>query len=181
MEPVTVESAFRIALGCIVLLAGRNLFWLFIGLMGFVLGFELAGIWLVDKAGWLILLLGLITGLVGAITAIVLERAAFSLAGFFAAVYLAISLPGTLGLPGIHPVLIILIGCIGALLAALLMDWMIIILSALAGATTIVMTLGVGPGPGAIAITVLTIVGALVQRTLHAKRKTTSGTREVSG
>lgn len=173
MDTVTVESVFRIALGCIVLLVGRNLFWLFIGLVGFVLGFELAGIWLVDKAAWLILLIGLFTGLIGAILAILLERVAFALAGFYAAAYLAIALPGTLGLPGMHAALIIFSGCIGALLAALLMDWVIIILSALAGATIIVSTLGMDPVPGTVAITVLTIVGTLVQPTLLAKRKST--------
>jgi hypothetical protein len=179
MDTVTVESVFRIALGCVVLFVGRNLFWLFIGLVGFIFGFELAGIWLADKAAWLMLLIGILTGLAGAILAIVLERVAFALAGFYASVYLAIVLPGALGLPDMHVFLIILIGCLGALLAALVMDWMIIILSALAGAVIIVSTLGTGPVPGRIAITALTIIGALVQRTLLAKRASTWNAKEV--
>jgi hypothetical protein len=179
MDTVTVESVFRIALGCIILLVGRNLFWLFIGLVGFVLGFELAGIWLADRAAWLIVLAGLFTGLVGAIIAVVFERVAFALAGFYAAVYLAIFLPGTLGLPELHTALIILIGAIGALLAALVMDWVIIILSALAGATVIVSTLGMDPVKGTIAVAALTVFGALVQRALLAKRKSTGNAKGV--
>ena len=178
MDTFTMESVFRLTLGCIFLLVGRNLFWLFIGLVGFVFGFDLAGIWLADKAGWLIVLIGLFTGLVGAILAVVFERIAFALAGFYAAVYLAVTLPGTLGLPDMHAILIVLGGFMGALLAALVMDWVIIILSALAGATIIVSTLGLGQVPGTIVFAVLALAGAFMQRTLLAKTKSTRNAKE---
>jgi len=173
MDPATLQVVFRIALGCIVLLVGRNLFWLFIGIAGFVFGFELAAIWLVDQPAWLIVLLGLVAGLGGAIVAIVFQRVAFALAGFYAAAFLASALPATLGFAGMPMALIFLSGCIGALLAALLTDWVIIILSALVGATIIVSTVSADPVLGTIAITALAIVGALVQRALLAKRKPT--------
>ena len=43
VDAISGEDVLRIAIGCVLLLAGRNVFWLAVGLVGFLLGFELAG------------------------------------------------------------------------------------------------------------------------------------------
>lgn len=52
---MTPESILRVLFGFVVLLARRHIFWLFIALVGFLVGSELARIWLVGQPMWLII------------------------------------------------------------------------------------------------------------------------------
>ncbi len=138
MESISIDDAVRVLLGFTVLLAGRNIFWLFIAAIGFLFGTELAQSLLTDRPMWMTLVAGIGMGLVGAVLAIVYERVAFGLAGFYAAVFLVIAYADKLGFADMPAVTPYVAGIIGALLAVLLTDWTIIVLSALTGAAVIV-------------------------------------------
>jgi len=171
MEPFAIDNAVRVLLGCAALLAGRNIFWLFIAVIGFLLGTELAHAWLADQPVWFALVAGLVMGLIGALLAIVYERVAFALAGFYAAAFLVMMYadkPGFASMPAITPYVA---GVFGALLAALLTDWTIIVLSALAGAAAIVSVFALQPVVEAVCFLALALVGVLVQRNMLARRR----------
>ncbi len=170
MDPVSIDNVVRVLLGCTALFAGRNIFWLFIAVIGFLLGFELALAWLAGQPVWLALVAGSVAGLVGAVLAIVYERVAFALAGFYAAAFLVITYadkPGFASMPAITPYVA---GLFGALLAALLTDWTIIVLSALAGAAAIVSVLALQPPVEVVTFMALATIGILVQRSMLARR-----------
>ena len=68
--------------GGLLLLAGQRLFWLFVGVSGFLAGFHLALGIAGPDAGWLPFALALLIGLLGAAIARFLPRLAAGLAGF---------------------------------------------------------------------------------------------------
>ena len=134
MDPMTPESILRILFGFVVLLAGRNIFWLFIALVGFLVGIEFAEIWLAGQPTWLIVAVAIAAGLIGAVLSMLFERVAFALSGFYATAYLAIIFAAKFGFDIVPVSVIFAAGLLGAFLTALLMDWAIIVLSSLAGA-----------------------------------------------
>ncbi|MCJ7545470.1 MAG: DUF4203 domain-containing protein [Deltaproteobacteria bacterium] len=160
-----------IVLGLILLIFGRKLFWLFVSIVGFLVGMEFIDLLLVDQSIWVKLLGGLGAGLLGALLAIFVQRVAFVLAGFFAGAYFALLLAHPLGIAGASLILAVAGGVVGAIVAALLMDWAIIALSCLAGAAAIVSRLGLRDVNMAIVFLVLVIIGILVQAKLmeHAE------------
>jgi hypothetical protein len=162
-----------IVLGLIMLVFGRKLFWLFVAIVGFLVGMEFTNLLLVNQPLGVQLLGGLAAGLVGALLAIFVQRIAFVLAGFFAGAYLAILLAHPLGLAGTGLILPVVGGVIGAIVAALLMDWAIIVLSCLVGAGATVSRLGLRDVNTAIVFLVLVIIGILVQAKLmeHSEEK----------
>jgi hypothetical protein len=154
------------ALGLILLVSGRKLFWLCVAAVGFLVGMELSGVLLADHPRWLTLLIGLGAGLLGAILAVLAQRVAFSLAGFYAGAYLALVAAHAFGTGGNSPVVFLVGGLIGALLAALIMDWAILVLSCLAGAGAIVEAAGLGQPTGVLVLAALAVAGILVQTRL---------------
>ena len=77
----------NILAGLAVLFFGRRLFWLFVGCVGFIVGFELAGDMLQGQPEWVILVIALGVGVLGAIASIFLQRVFVVVAGFFAGGY----------------------------------------------------------------------------------------------
>jgi hypothetical protein len=172
MEAITIDVAINLLLGVTVLLAGRNIFWLFIAIIGFMFGIEIAQGLFFEQPMWMSLLTGVGMGLVGAVVAIVYQRLAFVLAGFYAGVFLTLVIAGELGLvamPGATP---FIVGVLGAVLALLMTDWAIILLSSLAGAAFIVTSLSTLQSGIAIAsFLVLTVVGMFVQWNMLTRQR----------
>ena len=79
-----------IVAGAVLLLLGRKVFWLFIAIAGFYLGVELTRALLVSQPNWLIWLVAIGVGVVGAVIAMLFQRVAFALGGFYAGGYLAL-------------------------------------------------------------------------------------------
>jgi len=127
-------------LGITLLLAGRKLFWLFIGAVGFITGIQLtASIW--QGSEWLLLVIGAIVGVIFAALATFLQSLAIGVAGFLSGGYALTILVDMVGVgAGIMPIWVIYTigGFIGIVLVSLLFDWAIITLSSLAGASLIV-------------------------------------------
>lgn len=169
---------FVIALlvGLALLTLGRKLYWLFVAGVGFVLGIELAMHFLHGQPDWVILILGLLAGLLGALLASFIQQLAIGLAGFAAGAIVAISVLRVFGIDSgiLYWVVLLVGGAAGAALVALLFDWSLISLSSLVGASIIVQYLPVRqmePIVMALIFVVILIAGIVVQNTLWKGEK----------
>jgi len=156
----------NIVAGAVLLLLGRRLFWLFVAIAGFYLGFEVARTLAAGQPAWLLWTIAIGAGLIGAVVAMLLQRVGFALGGFYAGGYIALLAverfaPGTIGVAAF-----VIGGVIGAVLAAFLMDWAIIVLSCLVGAALVVPALGLQPLMSALVYAGLVAVGIVVQAQL---------------
>lgn len=157
-------NLINVILGGALLIAGRKLFWLFIGALGFMFGVQLAtSYW--QGAEWQTTVVGLIAGIVFALLAIFLQTIAILVAGFLAGTY---TLPVLLTMIGIHLqagaitwIMYIIGGLIGVALVNFLFDWAIITLSSFAGASLIVNAFANQAGTALFAI--LFFAGIIIQ------------------
>jgi hypothetical protein len=158
--------------GVALLIAGRRLFWLFVGLVGFVTVYR----WFAPahgtmaSGGWL---LAILAGVVGILLAIFLQRVAVALAGFFAGGWFAAQL---LGLHMTNPrggdlLIFVVAGVIAALLAIALFDLALIVLSSLAGADLVVAAMHPGAQSARLLLIVLAVAGIAVQMGITARRR----------
>jgi hypothetical protein len=155
-----------IVAGAVLLLVGRKLYWLFVAIAGFYVGVEVAQAVVVNQPQWVVWLIAVVAGVIGALVAMLFQRVAFALGGFYAGAYLALVaaerfLPGVAG-----PVAIVVGGLLGAIAAALIMDWAIIVLSSMVGAALIVSSLRLGDLGSLLAYVGLLAVGLIVQAQL---------------
>jgi hypothetical protein len=163
-----------ILVGIAVLIAGRKLFWLFVGVVGFAVGLSLAFQLLTDQPTWLILVAALILGIVGAVVAIFVQTAAIGVAGFLVGGYVVLWLLQQLGLDVSQWGWIVFIigGILGVILALLLFDAALIILSSLTGASLIVQVTNLSPLVMTLLFIVLVVIGIVIQTTTGRARRT---------
>ena len=157
-------SVVSLLLGIALLLAGRKLFWLFVGAAGFVAGLQLATqFWRGPEI--MAIVIGLVVGVVFALLAIFLQGVAIGVAGFLAGGYVLTALAGMIGLnQGAFSWLIYIAGgIIGVLLVIFLFDWALITLSSLAGASLVTQSLPLASGTAGIIFLVLVILGVVIQ------------------
>src|SRR5262245_39868498 len=121
------------------LIAGRRLFWLFVGAIGFVAGIHFAPLVAPGQPAWVFSLLAVVLGILGAVLAVVLERVAIAVAGWFAGGLLASRLVVELGWSNQQATAIAFV--VGAIVMAIvfsvLFDWALIGLTAVMGALMI--------------------------------------------
>ena len=166
-------NLINLLLGAALLVAGRKLFWVFIGIIGFITGVQLAArFW--DGPEWSAILIGLIVGVLFALLAVFIEALAIGIAGFLVGGYVLTTFTNLLGLnEGIlYWVLFAIGGMIGLLLVMFLFDWALIILSSLAGAALIVQSLVADSGPGGIVFIGLFLLGVLIQGLVLMREET---------
>jgi Domain of unknown function (DUF4203) len=168
-------SAVSLVLGLLLIFFGRTLYWAFVAVAGFFVGWELATELLAEQAEWIRILVALAAGVIGAILGMLVQRIAFAIAGLFAGGYLALVLAREAGLPG-EPLVWFVIGAIlGAIVAAFVMDWAIIVLSSLAGASAVVDPFDWDTTVTAFAFVGLTALGIIVQGNRLRSSATPSG------
>ena len=162
----------RILAGIVLLVIGRRLFWLFVGLIGFVAGTHIATRFFPGQPEWMILAIALTAGVLGALIALFLQWLAIGLAGFSAGAYIVASLLHVSGwkTSGIGWLLILVGGILGILLIIVLFEWALIILSSLAGAALITETVHTDRGVTTLLFIALFIAGIMVQSFLKMKR-----------
>lgn len=151
-------------LGAALLVAGRKLFWLFIGVLGFITGIQVtAAIW--QGPDWLLLVIGLIVGLIFAALATFVQALAIGAAGFLSGGYAALMLSGMLGMEvGAQSWIVYIIGgLIGIALVGFLFDWAIITLSSFAGASLVTQAVAPQSGNAPLIFLFLVIIGVVVQ------------------
>ena len=168
----TVSLVITAVAGIAILLFGRQLFWLFVGVLGFITGMELAPQLLTAAPEWLILVVSLLIGLIGALLAVFLQYIAAAVAGFFGGWYLVLSLMRLLDIPttGLLPWVAMLIGgVLGAILVLLLFDYALIILSSIVGANMLVDLFSLDPTLRLVLLLVLIVVGLVVQMALLSR------------
>ncbi|MEX0787359.1 MAG: hypothetical protein WD906_06060 [Anaerolineales bacterium] len=158
--------------GGALLFLGRKLYWFFVGAVGFIVGLTLAAQWLQGRSELVILLVGILIGVVGAVLAMFLQRVALTLAGFLAGGYVALGLTGLAGGEALRVTLLpfLLGGAVGALLILFLFDWALILLSSLTGSSVIVQSLDLGPTLQVLLFLVLLAVGIASQASLMRRQ-----------
>jgi hypothetical protein len=159
--------------GVALLLLGRKLFWLFVGIIGFVAGVALATQLFEIQPDWLVIVFALGAGLLGALLAVFLKRMAIGLAGFIAGGYILIFLLEALGtdISSVVWLPFLVGGIVGLILVVLLIDWALIALSALVGASLIVQSVHLGPQIGVLLFLVLLTVGIAIQASIMRRNK----------
>ena len=148
--------------GGLLLVLGRRLFWLFVGVVGFVVAFRLTGAYL--DAGAAGLAAAAIVGLLGAAAAVLVQRLAVTLAGFAAGAVGLLWLAEQLDWP-LGPLTVaaaVVAGIAGAWLVRRLFELGLVVLSALVGAALVVEGLGLESTRGPLFVA-LAAIGAVVQ------------------
>lgn len=161
------------AAGALLLVAGRRLFWLFVGLVGFFAGLRLTPALLSGQPEWIQWLVAVLFGLAGMFLAIVLKRAAVAVAGFLVGGFFVADLFGVdFASPDLVEILVFVAG--GVVVAALslwLFEGALIVLSSLVGAGLIIDALGVPPELSNLALLGLTVLGIAVQAGITARKR----------
>jgi hypothetical protein len=103
--------------------------------------------------------------------AVLVERLAFALVGFYAGAYLGLIGAQSFGVGGNAILLFAVSGLIGAVFAALIMDWVIIVLSCLVGAGAIVVSLSLDQMVALLVFVVLAAAGIFFQAKVMARSR----------
>ncbi len=153
------------AVGVLLLLLGRRLYWLFVGGIGFIVGVSLATGLAHHRTDGTALLIGLGAGLLGIVLALVLQRLAIVIAGFLAGAWLGVELVRVVGAPvaGMPWIPALVGGVVGAILVGALFDTVLVILSSLVGAALLAQLLGGAPVMRAVVFLLLVLLGVAVQ------------------
>jgi len=151
--------------GVLLLAFGRRLYWLFVGGIGFVVGFSLASSLSGRQPQLTAILIGLGAGLLGVVLALLLQRFAIVVAGLLAGAWLGAEIwrllaPTPLPTPWL-PALVG--GVVGALLAATLFDMALVVLSSLVGAAILAKLFAGRPGLQVVVVLLLTLLGVVFQ------------------
>lgn len=168
-----------LVLGALLLFAGRRLFWFAIGAVGFLAGFWAADRLLGLEETWLLLGVGILLGIVGAVLAVLLQRLAIALAGFLvgggAGAWVAVEV---FAAPeAAQWVAFAVVGLLAAVVAAFLFEAALIVITALLGAALVAQALPLGTLASSVVLLVLTALGIVAQaftrpdREGHRKRR----------
>ncbi len=136
---ILATAIVGIIFGLIELFLGRKLFWLFVAIGGFLLGwFLVPAIW-PNVDTWVSILVGVVAGLLFALLAVLSRRIMVAIGGFFLFAGAGVLLVRFLGAEAAagstaYWVAYLVGGLIGAVLLFLLFDWALIVLTSIAGA-----------------------------------------------
>jgi hypothetical protein len=158
----------QILLGIGMLFFGRRLYWAVVGAFGFLAATSWAFTAFQNQPEWVLILIGLAAGLVGALLAIYVGIIGIGLAGFLGGAILTMGLVSMLNLPqgGLEFILPLVGGILGSILMYMIFDWALILLSAVNGALLLANGLPVEGIPASLVAIGLAIIGVLVQANL---------------
>jgi hypothetical protein len=164
---------FEILAGVILLVSGRRLYWLFVGIVGFGLGVAVASYFMKSEPLWLILLIALAAGVAGALLARTLQTLVLVVAGFLAGSYALSTLFKLLkfNLPVETWVLYLVGGIIGVSLVLFLFEWALMILSSVTGAALMVDAFKPVPQVTIVLFLILACAGVLFQSGLLTRKR----------
>jgi hypothetical protein len=153
-----------VIVGLALLGFGRRLYWLFVGAVGFAIGLSLATRVMDREPDTTTVVIALVAGLLGIVLALFLQRVAIAVAGFLGGAWLAAGLWNAISADPRLPWLPALVGGIlGAVLAATLFDWVLIVLSSAIGAALVAQYLPVSRAAQGAILAVLAILGIAAQ------------------
>jgi hypothetical protein len=165
-------ALLRIIAGLVLLIFGRQLFWAFVAVLGFVMGMDLAPQLIPDAGDLTVLSVALIAGILGAALAYFFYHVAIAVAGFLAGGRIGVELVAAL-MPSSQPTTwfaFIVTGVIGAVLLLLVFDWALIVISSLLGASFLVQQLPTPATMSGVVFIVLVIGGIAVQGQMMRRR-----------
>jgi hypothetical protein len=173
-------AVLRLIVGVILLTLGRKLFWLFVAAAGFVAAIFLVTRYVHVQAEWLIAVIAIGAGVLGALLAVFLQRVAIGIAGFLVAGYAVVALLQLAGvdLGRLAWVAYVIGGVIGAFLMTVLFDWALVALSSLGGATLVAEAFSLGPPWTAVIFFGALFIGIAVQSGLLMADRRRQGRRE---
>lgn len=174
---LTIPLVITLAAGAIILLLGRRLFWLYVGILGFIAGFDLAQIYLVDQPEWIYFSVGVGLGFVASFVAIYLQYIAVGIAGFLSGAYLAASVLQHLAIPDASEwawIALVVAGIVGTLLFMLVFDTALVFLSAIIGAIVLLTPFGLEPPLHYGLLIGLAAVGVIFQLTVLSRESRAS-------
>jgi len=159
-------------LGVSLLMFGRRIFWLCIGIIGFILGLEIATRFIGGLPQWALISIALLSGVAGALLAMVLQHVVVGVAGFLVGGFLVTACLDILMVDtGGYSVLIFVVsGIIGAIVIICLFGWALIILSSLTGAALLSQAIDAGMQIK-VSLFVISVIAGLVMQTSLLKKK----------
>jgi len=121
--------------GGAILLFGRLLYWLFVGVVAYFFGLELATNFLAGEQG-MIMLIAIISGIIGVALAIVARYMAVGLAGFIVGGFLFLQIIAVSDFNAGNYTWLVFVagGVLGVMMVGFLSDWAVILLSSFMGA-----------------------------------------------
>jgi hypothetical protein len=174
VEPVWVQ----VAIGVVLLLFGRRLFFLLLGAAGFLFGFSLASSGLPEALGWspspdARLIVGLVAGILGAVLALVVQKVALVVAGLLLGGVAAWRVVGLAGLDwnGLELLLVVVGAVLGAVLIKGLFAVVLVGVSAWIGTSLILPATGLEGTPAVLAGLFLLVIGVAVQAGAGASKR----------
>jgi hypothetical protein len=155
----------KFVLGIALLVMGRRMFWLCLGGIGFIFGFDFAEQMIHGQPQSIILIIALLVGILSAMTAIFFQKFAIFVTGFFGGGYLLIEFLKILGIrtDNYHWLIFIGGGVAGAILIGILFGWTLIVFSSLMGSFLILKTVHSGPHFSELFFILLMMVGIVIQ------------------
>lgn len=159
------------AAGAVLLVAGRRVYWLLVGLVGFVVGFALAAE-LMKGPDWLILVAGLVAGLLASVLAVLFQKIVLAVAGFLIAGLAVVWWSGQMGWgePWWVWALTIAAGILGAALTRTVFEVALALLASVFGATLVLEALQ-RPATQTSLWFVILVVGGVVMQLLVTRRR----------
>lgn len=171
-----ITPILYIILGILLLTTGKKLYWLFVAVVGFLIGLAL-----VSQLGltpqWLNYVVAFGAGIIGAVLGVFVQKLAIALVGFvvggYGAFYLANTMLGIKAEPS-NWMAFIIGGIVGLLLVASVFNWALYILSSWAGATLVTRTVTDGikldTTLGLVMFFILFVLGMIIQAGLFREQ-----------
>lgn len=158
-------NILKILVGAAALILGRKLYWLFVGAVGFIFGMALATRFLSGQPDWVVLVVAVGAGLLGALLAVFLQHLTIGVAGFIGGGYITSTLLDIWGwdVGRLAWIPLLIGGIIGLVLVLTLFDWALVVLSSLSGASLIVEAIQLRQPLEAVLFAALLIVGIVIQ------------------
>jgi hypothetical protein len=159
--------------GAALLLYGRRLFWLLVGVLGFIFGYQYGAAIYTGGSEAMLFTIALAAGAAGAVLAYFVQALMIAIAGFMVGAQLAVAL-----FNAIHPIpnrefwlmAFFAGGIIGAALLVAVFDSALLLLSSLFGASLIVESIDLPPYQKLALFLGLLLVGLVVQTNLPRRR-----------
>ena len=164
----------KILIGVVLLLTGRKLFLLIIGVIGFIAGLGISSIFFHGSSAQSQLIVAMIAGVAGILLAIFIQRSAVWLIGFVAGGFLLVALARmfSINVWFIYFIVFIMGGFLGALLISMMFELALVILSSAIGSVLITESLFTQPTIlSFVIVVVLFLFGIVIQKIIRRKPK----------
>jgi len=168
-----MPTIFQILVSLALLFAGRRVFWFVVAVVGFYAGMQVTPLFIDAPSQSTLIAISLACGLLMAVVAFILQKLAIGIAGFLVGGYGAFLAMSRLGihLGKLNWIPIVCAGILGVVLSSMVFEWALIVISSVAGAYLLMMTLDVSETVRTVIFVLLAVAGFLVQSKDKSKKK----------